>query len=96
MKATKDIVINEHHNHIDNGGVSISIIDKGVYDGIILQIIAEYYGYPAVKSEIRIDSLGHEWLEKIGTMFICASKDISKINFDKRWDEYEKLEKEIS
>ena len=83
----KTQVIAEHHQHIDNGGVSITIVDHGVEEGILLEIDAQYYGYPSIKSTMNIETLGPEWLEKIGTMFIGAAKDLSKIDWDKRYNE---------
>ena len=81
MKAIAD-----YYHHIDNGGVRLSIIDKGVKDGIVLSISAEYHGYPAVKSEMRIDNLGSEWLKNVGLMFITAANEVSKIDFEERYN----------
>lgn len=79
--------IKEHSQHIDNGGVILSIVDKGYKDGGITLIMeAQYFGYPCVKSEICIGTLGSEWLEKVGLMFIAASEEIKKIDFEKRYN----------
>lgn len=66
------IVIATHSKHIDNGGVTVSIIDKGRDEGIVLEYDASYYGYPAIKPELRIDFIPgggpSKWLENVGIM----------------------------
>lgn len=86
LKETETVINHHHHHHIDNGGVSLSIIDKGVNEGIVLRIDAQYFGYPSVVSEIRIDNLGPDWLEKIGLMFLASAQEIKKIDFEKRYE----------
>ena len=85
MRTTR--IIDDYH-HIDNGGVIVSIVDAGYkendldkedHQGIFLEIETSYFGYPGIKSSIRIDSLGPEWLEKIGKMFFAASNKIREM-----------------
>jgi len=66
--------------------MTVEILDKGRDEGIVLSLCAEYFGYPAIKSEIRIDSLGKDWLQKVGLMFIAANAELSKIDWEKRYD----------
>ena len=85
MKVKMGKVHSEHH-HIDNGGVSVEIEDKGAAEGVVLSLVGEYYGYPAVKSEINIENLGPEWLKKVGLMFLRASEDMAGVDFNERYD----------
>jgi hypothetical protein len=58
------IVFFENYHHIDNGGITIKIIDKGSEfqknygKGIFLTLDAQYFGYPTFSTEIEITSLG--------------------------------------
>lgn len=79
-------VIAKYHQHIDNGGVTMEIEDRGI-EGLVLVQSAEYYGHPAIRTEIRIDSLGVDWLRRIGTMFFDAASKAEKIDWEKRFNE---------
>jgi hypothetical protein len=80
-------IIKRFTNHIDNGGVTISIIDKGAEQGIVFRIESSYFGYPGIMSEIRIDShLSDNWLQKVGLMLIEAQTEINKIDFKERYE----------
>ncbi len=81
-------VIKEHYHHVDNGGVTFSVIDKGIkHGGLVLRMETQYYGYPSLMSELRIENeLGAEFLEKIGLMLIAASSSIKEIDFSKRYE----------
>lgn len=85
----KEIVIATHHKHIDNGGITVSIVDRGPEDGIYLTIDGQYFGYPAVISSMRIDpacQLGSEWLEQVGLMLIKASNVLADIDWERRYN----------
>lgn len=82
-------VIATHYKHIDNGGITVSIEDRGRDDGIYLTIDGQYFGYPAIISSMRIDpatQLGPEWLEKVGLMLLKASQTMSAIDWNKRYN----------
>lgn len=77
----KDKVVAEHYQHIDNGGVSFSIILRNE-DDIYLKISSQYYGYPSLQTEMKIDQdyLKDNWLQKIGLMFISAAEKLKNTN----------------
>ena len=75
---SNDKQIMRFHTHIDNGGVTVSIIRKAEFN-IDLEIDASYFGYPAIKSTIDIGHLQHRWLEKLGIELIKASKVLSEL-----------------
>lgn len=80
-------IIKKYHQHIDNGGVTVSVVDKGAEQGIILRMESSYFGYPGIMSEIRIDGhLNDNWLQKIGLMLIEAQTEINKIDFEERYN----------
>jgi hypothetical protein len=79
-------VLGQYHQHIDNGGVTITVVDKGVEEGIYLHISTQYYGYPCVSSEVRLDpQLDHNWLNKVALMFLEASNKMKDINLEARF-----------
>lgn len=76
-------VLAKHYHHIDNGGVTFSIEDRGSESGAFLVIEIQYYGYPSLKTEIEMGGnfgfLGSQWLQQLGTMFILASEDVAEM-----------------
>ena len=48
-----DKIIKKDHTHVDNGGVTVSVVDNG--EEILLSIAGQYYGYPGVESRINIE-----------------------------------------
>jgi len=70
-------IIGKHDHHVDNGGVTVEIQDRD-NEGIFLVTSAEYYGYPAIKTEMNIQDLGPEWLRKIGEMFLVTANALDK------------------
>ena len=83
-------IIAEHNHHIDNGGVSFIIEDRGSESGWFLIISTQYFG--AIKTELELGSnfgyLGPEWLQKIGLMFLSASE---KLKHDRQTIEDKKM-----
>ncbi|HUU87653.1 MAG TPA: hypothetical protein VMX17_07875 [Candidatus Glassbacteria bacterium] len=88
MTTNNDITMKKFtfHKHIDNGGVTFSLVDEGVEEGIVLHIETQYFGYPTLASRIRIDTLGEDWLQELGVMFIEASINMKKIDWEKRYN----------
>ena len=80
-------VLGQYHQHIDNGGVTITVVDKGVEEGIYLHISTQYFGYPCVSSEVRLDpQLDHNWLTKVALMLLEASSKIKDIDWEARYN----------
>lgn len=79
-------IIKEMYRHIDNGGVNVLILDKDIEEGIVLKIYAEYFGYPTIQTELRIDALGSDWLRELGNMLIESATELDKIDFNSRYD----------
>ncbi len=80
-----------YYKHIDNGGPTISVEDRGLDQGIFLTIGANYHGHPCVASEMQIDSFDFgekgaaDFLRNAGLMLIKAADAIAELDFNARY-----------
>lgn len=77
--------------HIDNGGIQMSIVDKGVDQGVWFQLSTEYYGYPGLHASMQLDSFDHnvpeEFLDKLEALIKSARQDLKGIDWSKRYEQ---------
>ncbi len=75
-------VLGRHYKHIDNGGPVFEVIQHGEptdeENYTELKITTSYHGYPALETSLQIQHMGHEWLTKVGAMFIQAAAEMKK------------------
>jgi hypothetical protein len=74
------------HVHIDNGGISMSIVDKGVEQGVWFELSTEYYGYPGLHASMQVDQHTEEFLNKMEALIKAARQDLKGIDWEKRYN----------
>ena len=78
--------------HIDNGGITISLEDKGPQKGIWFEIVTEYFGYPGLRASMRLDGSDSNLALRFfgGLREFCDDviRDLQEINWSQRY-EYE-------
>ncbi len=82
-KISLDKPIREHL-HIDNGGITVSLVDKGAAQGLWFEISTEYFGYPGLHTSLQIDHYGDAFLAKLEAMVKQARKELKTIDWEQR------------
>lgn len=71
--------------HIDNGGIHLSVVDRGADDdGICFNLVTEYQGYPGITASIRLDQYAEEFFNKLEKLIKEARRDFKGINWKER------------
>lgn len=84
----KPTTLATHYQHIDNGGITVSVEDRGTEEGVVLAIDCQYFGYPGIQSSLRLDPhVGGKWLEDVGKMLIKAADKFEAIDWKTRYEE---------
>lgn len=71
--------------HIDNGGISMSIVDKGIDKGIWFEIATEYFGHPGLHASMQLDEHAIQFLNKLEEMIRHAKQDLQGIDWEGRY-----------
>lgn len=78
----------QQYVHIDNGGITMSITDKGRDQGIWFDLATEYFGYPGLHASMRIDVHYEAFFDKMEAMIKEARREFKKIDWDNRYNTF--------